>query len=50
LERINLSAYQGKEIKLKFMTDSGPNNDNRFDWAGWGDPAIIINNVPNMAP
>ncbi|MHB8134993.1 MAG: tetratricopeptide repeat protein [Anaerolineaceae bacterium] len=50
LEKINLSAYQGKGIKLKFMTTSGPNNDDRFDWAGWGDPAIIIDNHSSSVP
>ncbi|PKL58859.1 MAG: hypothetical protein CVV34_00685, partial [Methanomicrobiales archaeon HGW-Methanomicrobiales-5] len=50
LEKINLSAYQGKGIKLKFTTTSGPNNDDRFDWAGWGDPAIIIDDHSSSVP
>jgi tetratricopeptide (TPR) repeat protein/O-antigen ligase len=40
--RLDLSQYQEQDIKLTFSTQSGPNSNNEFDWAGWGDPRIVL--------
>lgn len=37
---VNLQKYRGREIKLIFMTDPGPNGDNRYDWAGWSNLTV----------
>ncbi|PWB54421.1 MAG: hypothetical protein C3F13_06605 [Anaerolineales bacterium] len=39
---IDLSPYGGQIIKLIFTTSSSPSGDNRYDWAGWGNPRISI--------
>ena len=51
---VDLSDYVGKEITLIFATSPGPNNDDRYDWAGWGEPRIepivyynFLDNLPN---
>ncbi|HEY4492277.1 MAG TPA: hypothetical protein VI958_09800, partial [Acidobacteriota bacterium] len=38
---LDLTAYAGKEIRVTFVTDSGPAKDTRFDCSGWGDPKVI---------
>jgi len=43
---IDLSSYGGQEITITLETQSGPANDNRFDWAGWGDPVLVIRPAP----
>ncbi len=37
---VNLSEWVGQKISLIFVTSPGPNNDDRYDWAGWGEPRI----------
>lgn len=37
---LDLSRWEGKKVTLTFETLSGPNNDARFDWAGWGNPTL----------
>ena len=39
---IDLSHWSGEDVKLRFRTSSGPQNNNFFDWAGWGNPRIVI--------
>ncbi|MCU0256517.1 MAG: hypothetical protein MUF60_07220 [Vicinamibacterales bacterium] len=42
---VDLSAYAGQEVDLVFNTNSslpGRGDDNRFDFAAWGDPEIFI--------
>ncbi len=34
---LDLSAFQGKFITLKFITVPGPRGNSDSDWAGWGD-------------
>ena len=34
-ERIDLSAYAGRQIRLLFSTSGGPAGDTSSDWAGW---------------
>ena len=38
---IDLSPWAGQTVTLTFATDCGPNNDCRYDWAGWGEPRIV---------
>ena len=47
---LDLTEYQGTTISIELKTNSGPNNDDRFDWAGWGNPAIIIEYLPGKVP
>jgi hypothetical protein len=37
---IDMNAIHGEDINLIFETKSGPNQDSRFDWAGWGEPRL----------
>ncbi len=39
---IDLGAYMGQTVRLIFETGSGPAGDNRYDWAGWGAPRLLI--------
>ncbi len=42
---VDLSAYAGQEVDLIFNTNAslpGRGDDNRFDFAVWGDPEIFI--------
>jgi hypothetical protein len=36
-ESINLEKWVGKDVTLRFITTSGPSEDNSYDWAYWGD-------------
>ena len=38
---ISLARWSGQTVKVNFITGCGPNNDCRFDWAGWGEPRIL---------
>lgn len=38
---INLSPWAGQTMTLTLVTDAGPNGDDRYDWAGWGEPRIL---------
>jgi len=37
----DLSAFAGKSIRLKFITDAGPRDDSTADWAAWGEPRVV---------
>jgi len=39
---INLTSFAGREIVIVFKTDPGPSGDNSYDWAGWGNPHIVV--------
>jgi len=39
-ENIDLSSYQNKKVDFSFSTSCGPNQNQNFDWAGWGNPRI----------
>lgn len=39
--RLELSHYQGQARKLIFVTDAGPREDVRNDWAGWIEPKLF---------
>lgn len=45
---LDLSAYGGERVNVIFETRPGPQNDNRYDWAGWGEPAIRLNVAENL--
>lgn len=40
-ETIDLTPYRGKTITLAFETNAGPEGDNRYDWAGWGEARLL---------
>ena len=37
---VDLSAFGGQRVRLTLRTEAGSTTD--FDWAGWADPAIVI--------
>jgi hypothetical protein len=37
---IPLEEYDNKVVSISFITNPGPANDTRYDWAYWGDPLI----------
>jgi hypothetical protein len=39
---IDLSVYSGKPVTLIFETNVGPVGDFRNDWAGWGNPRLLV--------
>ncbi len=39
---IDLSAFKGRRVALKFITDVGPNDNSNSDWAAWGEPRILV--------
>jgi len=39
---IDLSAYAGQTVTLVFETGTGPAGDYRYDWAGWGEPRLVL--------
>lgn len=45
---LDLSAYGGKRAKIIFETRPGPQNDNSYDWAGWGEPEIHLDVTENL--
>lgn len=38
----DLSAYAGQTVSITLETDAGPAGDDRYDWAGWGVPQLLI--------
>ena len=45
---LNLSPYQGRIVKLRFITTPGPDGNASWDWAVWGEPKII--SPPDNSP
>jgi hypothetical protein len=39
---IDLSEYAGQEVSLIFETGTGPEGDYQYDWAGWGEPRLLV--------
>ncbi len=39
---VELNKYAGQEVSIIFETDSGPADDHRYDWAGWGEPRLLV--------
>jgi len=42
---VDLSAYAGQTVSLTLETGSGPAGNNQFDWAGWGEPRLVLANA-----
>jgi hypothetical protein len=40
--RIDLSPYKDKLVRLILAVNSGPADDQRYDWAGWGFPRLLV--------
>jgi hypothetical protein len=38
---IDLSTYAGQTVTITFATGVGPAGDERYDWAGWGEPRLL---------
>lgn len=38
---LDLAPWAGQTVTLTFVTGCGPNDDCRYDWAGWGEPRIV---------
>lgn len=38
---IDLSPWAGQTVTITFATGPGPNGDDRYDWAVWGEPRIV---------
>jgi hypothetical protein len=38
---LDLSAYAGQTLILVFETGTGPADDYRYDWAGWGEARLL---------
>ena len=38
---LDLTAYQGQHITLRFTTNPGPNGNPGWDWPRWGEPKIV---------
>lgn len=38
---LDLSPWSGQVVTLTLSTGPGPNGDDRYDWAGWGEPRIL---------
>ena len=38
---VDLTAYQGQQVTLRFTTNPGPNGDPGWDWPVWGEPRIV---------
>ncbi len=45
---IDLGPYLGQKIHLKLVTGPGPDNDVRYDWAGWVNPYIESSAPPPL--
>jgi hypothetical protein len=39
---VDLGEYAGQEVTIVFETGPGPAGDERFDWAGWGAPRLLV--------
>jgi|GEM_PF-1284930 len=39
---VDLNAYAGQTVTLIFETGIGPGGDFQYDWAGWGEPQLLI--------
>jgi len=39
---VDLGDYAGQTVNVAFETTSGPAGDDRYDWAGWGTPRLLI--------
>lgn len=40
--KIDLQQWAHKKISIIFETSPGPENNSEYDWAGWGEPRIVV--------
>lgn len=40
--RADLSAFRGKKVALRLVTDVGPAGNSHSDWAAWGEPRVVL--------
>lgn len=40
--KIDLQPWTNQKISLQFETDPGPDGNFAYDWAGWGNPRIVV--------
>ena len=45
---LDLTPYQGEDVKLRFTTNPGPKENTGWDWAVWGEPKIAF--APSNMP
>lgn len=38
---VDLSPWTGRTVNVSFITESGPNGDWAFDWAGWAELQVV---------
>jgi hypothetical protein len=41
---IDLKAFTGQKVTFIFRTTGGSKGNRAYDWAGWGDPRILLRN------
>jgi len=41
-ELVSLAEYAGQKVTLTLLTEPGPRMDFTGDWAGWGQPLIVL--------
>ena len=46
---LDLTTYQGEDVKLRFTTNPGPKENTGWDWAMWGEPKIISDPPDTLA-
>ena len=46
---LDLTAYQGEEVTLRFTTNPGPNGDPGWDWPLWSEPKIVSETLDTLA-
>ena len=39
---VDLTAHTGEQVTLILEPGPGPAGDDRYDWAGWGTPQLIV--------
>jgi hypothetical protein len=39
---VDLNEFSGQDVLIIFETGSGPAGDYRYDWAGWGEPRLLV--------
>jgi hypothetical protein len=40
--RLPLGRYAGRSVTIRLRTDPGPHGQYAHDWAGWGDPTLLV--------
>jgi len=40
-EKIDLSKWSGQNVEISFITTAGPNDNDKYDWAAWGEVRLV---------